>query len=168
MSTRSGTKRARTEQKGSQQPAKRLAIAQSLPASLLLHLMRFLDDSRTLSRMQSVCRNWNSFSSHQLDLCWRALYLHDWEAESATDASILTSGESTPWKDRVRRRVEANWNTGQGTERHIILPNPAWCVVISPTFIAVGLDQGTVMLFDHQGHELRSWKPDTFAICSMH
>src|SRR5262245_14939840 len=53
-----------------------LAKAQTLPISLLLHMTTFLD-CRDVTRMPSVCRSW-IVPSHQLDLCWRPLYLRDW------------------------------------------------------------------------------------------
>src|SRR3954470_14869352 len=110
----SNLKRQRADQKSSPPSSKTASIAQSLPVCLLLHLMRFLDDFQSLARIQSVCRNWSSFANYQLDLCWRPLYLRDWEAESATDECILTSGETTAWKLRYRERarVELNWQDG--------------------------------------------------------
>src|SRR4051794_13222242 len=114
MLTRSGAKRQRADQKAAPQSVKPCSVAQSLSASLLLHLMRFLDDSRSLARIQSVCRNWRALTSNQLDFCWRPLYLRDWEAESATDDCVLPNGDSTAWKHRYeeRARLEKNWTAG--------------------------------------------------------
>src|SRR5687767_3899047 len=113
MSTSRTSGKQTTDSKASQQPNKPCSAAQLLPVSLLLHLMRFLDDFRSLARMQSVCRNLSALPSSQLDLCW---HLRDWEAESATDDCILTNGESTPWKARYRQRarLEDNWLSGKG------------------------------------------------------
>src|SRR5690242_19004654 len=104
MLTRIATKRQKADHKTSTS-SRPSTVAQSLSGSLLLHLMRFLNDARSLTAMQSVCRNWRSFSDSQLDLVWRPLYLWIWEAESATDECILTPGESTPWKERYRQRL---------------------------------------------------------------
>src|SRR5690349_19203227 len=47
------------------------AKAPPLPASLLAHIMGFIDDRRELSRMSLVCRNWNALSPAQIELLWR-------------------------------------------------------------------------------------------------
>src|SRR5690349_13953225 len=106
MSATRASNQTKTERKACQPLSKHVSSAQSLSTSLLLHLMRFLDDFQSLSRIQSVCRNWSTVTSAQLDLCWRPLYLRDWEADSATDDCILTSdGDATPWKTRYRQRL---------------------------------------------------------------
>src|SRR5688572_24854630 len=85
MESSTTSEQSRADAKTVQSSEKQRTSAQLLPISLLLHLMRFFDDFRSLARFPTVCRNWNALTSSQLDLCWRPLYLRDWEAESATD-----------------------------------------------------------------------------------
>src|SRR5689334_483416 len=112
MQFQSGTKRARTQQTTGQQFDKRPSFAQSLPTSLLLHLMRFLNEFQSLCRVAAVCRNWNNLTTNQLDFCWHALFLYAWGPESSTLACVLVNGApTTPWKERFRQRLrlEQNW-----------------------------------------------------------
>src|SRR4051794_39185773 len=89
-----------------------------LPITLLAHGMSWLEDSKSLARVQCVCRGWHSgLNAAQLDLLWRACYLRSWELESSTDAAICPDPSNTPWKERFRRRqqVETNWREGTFT-----------------------------------------------------
>src|SRR4051812_32733238 len=65
------TPHARSKRQRTDRPDKMQSLAQSLPVSLLLYIMRFLDDFRSLARIQSVCRTWRTFTHYQLNLCWR-------------------------------------------------------------------------------------------------
>src|SRR5689334_17381685 len=58
--------------------SKPTSSAQSLSASLLVHLLQFLNDGRSLARIHAVCRNWNQLGDHQLDLCWKPLFRREW------------------------------------------------------------------------------------------
>src|SRR5690348_10846272 len=124
MLTRYQLKRQRAAQEALHRT--KASVAQSLSSSLLLYLMRFLDDFKTLGRMQSVCSSWRSLSNGQLDVCWRPMYLRDWEAESSTSPSVLTSGDATPWKERYRNRmtIESNWHAGNCRFTNVVMPKP--------------------------------------------
>src|SRR4051794_13705656 len=167
MSTWSGSQPQRADQKTSQQPAKQSSVAQSPPVSLHLRCMRFLDDSRSLARIQAVCRAWSTFANYQLDLCWRPLYLRDWEAESATDECILSSGESTPWKTRYhqRSRLETNWRLGHA---RLLCATPfdddVYHFTLTGTVILRAWDSGTISLHGLSGNETGRWETKQSAV----
>src|SRR5438128_428912 len=78
MLTRGAQKRSRAEAR--KLDTTHLSHAQTLSVSVLLHIMSFIGCHRSLARVQAVCRNWRTFTTSQLDLCWRPLYFSDWEA----------------------------------------------------------------------------------------
>src|SRR5688572_21436844 len=49
--------------------------AQSLPATLIAHIMQFLPDYQSLCRLHAVCRNWNLLGEERLDAMWRPLLM---------------------------------------------------------------------------------------------
>jgi hypothetical protein len=162
------------------QAAATLALAQTLPVSLLLHLVYFLPDSSCVARFGTVCRGWQQSTSKSTlaDRCWRALYLRDWELEStATDAECAdgsTRGNSStttttpPWKQRYqwRLQVERNWRDGRGRLTHSEHIN-AYRVFAGHSHVAVTLDNGWLALLDMNGKETRRWRPHAHFINKM-
>src|SRR5690349_3367744 len=115
MPTSSGSTRTRVERKISE--SKNRPSAETVPSQLLLYAFCYLDDYRTLIATQQVCRAWRASKPSILEQCWRPLYFHDFEAESATDACIMTQGDRTPWQERYHRRIllERNWTNNRET-----------------------------------------------------
>jgi hypothetical protein len=85
MLTRSSAKRSKS--------MRGQAGASKLPASLILHLMQFVE-CKSGTRMQAVCRSWRQLPA-AYELYWKRLYLAEF-----TDAP---QGAST-WQDRYRQR----------------------------------------------------------------
>ena len=84
-----------------------------LPAVLVAHCLSFVGDVCSLVAVQSSCKAWRA--NDKLEPVWKALFLHDWEEYSASNALIATGGGNTPWQERylARARVEASWKAGR-------------------------------------------------------
>lgn len=132
-----------------------------LPAALVAHAGSFLPDAQSLLALVNSCSTWCSIPDQKFDAAWRAVYLAEFEPESANDSIIAVDGAETPWRKRVaaRVRVESNWRNGRvsNVARTMFKAYPG--VAMIARLGAAVFDSGSrLMILDARScNEVRSW-----------
>lgn len=136
------------------------ALAQSLSASILGYLGRFIMDAKSLAVAQATCRSWNGCIGN--DARWQFFYMRDYGNMYSKDPAISTSGNETPWSVRYRNRraIESKWQRESGA----VEAKPRYVLEFPYPYTEISMNQTHLVISTLHGYEINYGNYDGISV----